>query len=314
MKLEKITNLISQNSRELELLAQGKLDTFKVQLNDEEKIEALAFLKNELREEVEELNTEEVLNSRHGHFQIEGTSKEDYREEVFKSPNGEIFKMGIRHFNGEKDLPFVNVESTCLPPSNELKDFIKSYYSKFSPRHISFHYQSKPEVEFVASVTMVTRALTYKEHPSYKSEVGLELKVENNEQTLDWYEAGYKSFHEKYPELKVKVPVNDRETMMESLEAGLLYGAYVKEKRVGLIAGIRSPFLGQPGLYFNEIFITEEMKGKGLGKALQKLMVLEVCAGTDFVWGTIDENNQASYQTAYSNGRRPVSYECFIEL
>lgn len=298
-------------------LSKGMLKTFNTVLSTEEESVAVKTFEEDIKGELEELNSNEVLTSRHEYHEIPSSQLQDFRESVFTDEKGTFYKMGIRHFNGEKDLPFVKVfssEDILSDGLNELKEFIREKYGVFSPLHLSFEYPSRADVDFIASVTMVTRAKSYQELPTYNLEDDLLLKVEKEESILDWYEEGYRKFHEKYPDLKIKVPVNDRETMMDSLNQGLLHSAFLNSERVGLIASIKSPFLGQEGLYFNEIFIVEDMKGKGLGKTLQKLAVLDVCEGNEFVWGTIDETNLASYKTAYANGRRPVSYECFVKL
>jgi L-amino acid N-acyltransferase YncA len=102
--------------------------------------------------------------------------------------------------------------------------------------------------------------------------------------------------------------------MSDSLEQGLLKTVELNGKRIGLIVGEKSDFLGRTGIYFHEIYISSDWKGMGLAKAIQRKYISLFANELELIWGTIDSANLPSYKTAYSNGRRAVRYECFVKL
>lgn len=140
------------------------------------------------------------------------------------------------------------------------------------------------------------------------------FKVSSQEQALMIYERIRSEFESFKPRLKKRVTVNSIESMRESIDQGLLYEAHLDGQRVGLIAGERSSFLGHPGIYFQEIFISKDFKGIGLAKALQRKFVRESSNDGEYIWGTIDSLNLPSYRTAIGNGRIPIRYECFLKI
>jgi hypothetical protein len=139
------------------------------------------------------------------------------------------------------------------------------------------------------------------------------LKIKDDSY-YDWYKKGYNEFHYSNPLLKTKVTVNSIDSMRDVLNQGLLFYIELSGERIGLIAAERSKFLGRDGLYFHEIFLSKEYKGKGLAKAVQRKFISNFAVGNEFIWGTIDSSNLPSYKTANSNGRIAVRFECFIDL
>ena len=102
--------------------------------------------------------------------------------------------------------------------------------------------------------------------------------------------------------------------MEESRELGLLYYGVINNENVGLIAADKTNFLSHSGVYFNEIMLTTDWKGKGLAKVLQQKFIKEHVCQLDFVWGTIDWNNKPSLKTALSNNREAIRFESFIDI
>ena len=114
--------------------------------------------------------------------------------------------------------------------------------------------------------------------------------------------------------LKDKVTINSKKVMQDSIEDGLLKSVLLNGKRIGLIAAKISKFLGYNGMYFNEIFIDKNFKGKGLAKAIQRKFIQEFSRSNEFIWGTIDSQNLPSFKTALANGRKPIRFECFVPI
>lgn len=288
----------------LAVLGTYDLTGFKI---DKEK--ALNFIKYQIEQEFKELNSDEVKNLRQQYFKI--GEPDDYGEFLLEIDNNKKVICGIRHFGRNPDYPFINCtpnfEITSKTEAKVVADQIKSRFKKFSPLWFNFWSAKKIEVDFIGSVYLVSQF-----DGAEENEVTLEL-IED-ESYYDWYKSGYENFHQEQPELRTKVTLNELEVMNESLEQGLLFYANKGEQRVGLIAGVKSEFLGHPGIYFNEIFVAKEFRGKGLAKSIQGKFLSDNAAAGEIIWGTIDYHNKPSYQTAISNKRRPIRYECFLNI
>lgn len=272
-----------------------------------DKEKALDSIKDQIEQEFKELNSNEVKKVRQQYFKI--GEPDDYGEFLLEIGNNKKVICGIRHFGRNPDYPFINCtpnfEITSKTEAKVVADQIKKRFEKFNPLWFNFWSAKEIEVDFIGSVYLVSQF-----DGAEKNEMTLELI--KDESYYDWYESGYEEFHQERPELRAKVTLNDQEVMNESLEQGLLFYAKKGEQRIGLIAGVRSDFLGHPGLYFNEIFVAKEFRGKGLAKSIQSKFLNDNAAAGEIIWGTIDHHNKPSYQTAIANKRKPIRYECFL--
>ena len=97
-------------------------------------------------------------------------------------------------------------------------------------------------------------------------------KIQEPNDYYDWYEKGYEQFHEERPDLKPSVVKNSLEIMEISRSDDLLCFVEIEGKKIGLVAAEKRNFLGQKGIYFNDIFISKEWKGKGLAKKIRKII------------------------------------------
>ncbi len=276
----------------------------------------LAFFENELKEDFEGLNTEAVKKDRYSYFQIEGSKPEDYSENYTEINELKVIH-GIRHFGGDKNLPFVNIIASkpILSKKDALSvyDSIKERYKFFKPLHLSFRSAKEIDADFFASIHMVQKAQVIKSIKPWQFESEIKFVTINDRTFYDWYKNQYEVFHKNFPELKEKVTLNELDVFEDGLKESLLQFVKISDEIVGLIAAERSKFLGEEGIYFNDIVITKDWKGKGLAKAIQRKFV-EKFSSDEWIWGTIDKNNLPSYNTALANRRMPVSYECFIKL
>jgi len=303
------------NLKELDEFAKIQLSQFNVEL-DEKK--ALNFLLNELREEIEDLNTSETKKARLEYFSVEGVTSDDYSENFLDLGGGRKIIYGVRHLGGNKDIPFINLRTNFPIKSKSevlgIYEIIQAQMKRFKPLYLSFCSRDRVDVDFIGSVHMVAKAWDILKVSPWDYEGRIELRTIRDDSYYNWYKNGYEQFHEECPELKAKVTVNSKDSMQESMDEGLLEFVYLEGEKIGLISAERSFFLGHPGLYFHEIFVSKDFKGKGFAKAIQRKFVSKHCDEDDFVWGTIDSSNLPSYKTAYANGRRPVQYECFVKI
>ncbi len=302
------------NENELQSFVMAELNTY--DLNDLSLNTELALkeIRDELLEELEDLNSDDTKQARLDYFKVQGAKKDDYREKLIEVEKDKAVIYGIRNMGGNPEIPFIQIRPNFSISSKEeslkIYDLIKEDFKLFKPLYLSFQAVRKAHADFYGSVHMIARTSELINKEKWPHEDSIEFTNISDDSYYDWYTKGYEEFHTDHPELKNKVTINSSESMKDTLLKLVTLGG----ERIGLIAGEESNFLGNSGVYFHEIFISKKWKGKGLAKAIQRKFVEIFCSELDFVWGTIDCNNLPSYKTASSNGRRPVRYECFVNL
>jgi hypothetical protein len=310
--------LIELPSSEVTKFAFEVLKTFNLSHLKIDETLAQKNIREEITSQWSDLNSPDVMKSRWDYFKVPKTEPSDYREHfVSLGPENKVL-YGIRHMGGNREIPFIQ-----LTPNFEIKDSkevliifdkIKEEMAVFNPLYVCFWSPENLEVDFIASTYMVTQSKRIKDLHPWTNEDLLTLKLVRDNSFYDWYVAGYEDFHAENPELKEKVTVNSLDEMTDSLEHGLLFEILYDKRRIGLIAGEKSSFLGHPGIYFQEIFISKDWKGQGLAKAVQRKFIVENTLDDDIIWGTIDSSNVPSYKTALANGRKPIRFECFVKV
>lgn len=298
--------------------ALAELNTFnlkKLHLNHKT---ALNKLKQDINTELDELNSSEVKMSRWNYFKIPNTKVNDFEERVLDLGGGKKLIYGIRHLGGDRSTPFLYLKPNYkfLSKSDvfNVYDSIKRNVSIFKPLYLCWWSDNVVDADIIGSTYMVACASDIKKIKPWDDETLLDLKRVTDDSFYSWYKRGYENFHKQTPSLKKKVTMNSLESMKDSMESGLLYDVMIGKERIGLISAERSPLLGHPAIYFHEIYIDNNWRGRGLAKSIQRKFILQNAKAGDYIWGTIDNSNLSSYKTALSNRRRPIRYECFARL
>mgnify|MGYP003684670097 CR=1 FL=1 len=306
------------NQLEEQSFALAELNTYDLTGLGINKETALKELREDLISEIEDLNSEDTKKARFDHFKVKGASPDDYSEKLLKLDDDESIVYGIRNMGGNPDIPFVqiipNFEITSKQMSLSIYERIKDEFKAFGPLYLSFQTRTRIDADFFGSVYMVAKTIDLVNKKPWPIEDRISFVDINDNSYYEWYKNGYDEFHSDVPGLKEKVTVNSEGSMTDSLEQGLLKFVEIYGERIGLIAGEKSELLGHTGVYFHEIYISKKWKGKGIAKAIQRKFVTLFANELEYVWGTIDSSNLPSYKTAYSNGRRPIRHECFINL
>jgi len=306
------------NELELDRFTLAILNTYDLSRLNISKCRAKREIREELAEDLEDLNNPETLEARHANFQVPKTSASDYKEKLHKIDDNRAFIYGIRNLGANPDLPFVNIipnfEVSTKAEVMKLYECVKNEFSSFSPLYACIHTRQEVQADLKGSIHMVSKLETIVNKTPWDEESNLKLVQVTDDSYYQWYKDGYNEFHKESPELSSKVQTNGIDIMQESLEEELLYYARIGGKNIGLIAAIKSEFLGHSGVYFNEIFLTKDYKGRGLAKAIQRKFLAEYCSELDYVWGTIDAENLPSLKTAKSNGRIGVRFENYFKI
>ncbi len=269
-------------------------------------------IENEIKEEFEELNSQEVLNSRHELFKVENSRPEDYKEHHVIIDDKKSVIVGIRFENCNTDFPFINIKSNWQISSKEechkLYESFRKLFHVFKPKCLCFHSKNSIEIDYVGNAYMFARL-----NDIQKMETRIRIEVVTDDY-YDWYKKEYELFHQKRPDLSNKVSIGKKSLLDLSQKDGLLYYAKLDGKSIGLIAGEKTDFYGMSAIYFNEIMICDEYKGKGYAKELQNLLLNKVKNDFEIVFGTIDQHNQPSLKTAMANGRKAIRFENFVKV
>jgi len=238
---------------------------------------ALATLTTEIASEYEELNSEKVLVSRYDFFKIPDAEKEHYQEYAVDIPQKGKVICGIRHLNMQPDVAFVNILSNFKTSKKELLEihqaYLHKYFKPFKPKYLRYYTNQKILSDLRSQCYLVQMASTIKKEKTFEEEKNMTLITPENDSYYKDYQNEYEKFHQKNPDLKNKVPCNDFKLMEKSRKDGLLKEVKYQGKSIGLITGRRDDFLGHPGMYFTEMLLKENWRGKGLAKAMQRKFI-----------------------------------------
>lgn len=94
----------------------------------------------------------------------------------------------------------------------------------------------------------------------------------------------------------------------------LLFFIFIDSKKAGLIGGRTAGLLGKLGVYFTEIVLSSDFKGKGFASVAQRAFIDSLPDGIELIWGTIDSKNVSSTKTALRVGREAVRSEFFVPV
>lgn len=260
------------------------------------------------------LQMDETTKKRHNFFNILGAKSNDYREKIIELDNRAQAIVGIRFFGLDNNKPFLSVKTNFqINNSKEQQELFKNlaeYFSVFSPKQIQVFSPIPPTSSAITQILMMGNTSNV---PKLETDIFLK-QVKKNEDYYSWYSQQYDLFHKNRPDLKEIVTMNSKDLMDESKENGLLYIAYKKSEKIGLIAGEKADFLGKKCLYINDILVGNDFKKQGYGKIIQNNFIHIMKNQCELIFGTIHPQNIPSLKTSISNGRIPVRYESMVDI
>ncbi len=194
-------NLIKNDIQSFAMAVFNTYDLSKIKID---KNLALNFLRNQILEDFEELNSVETKEARHQHFKMGDIN--DYAECFLEIGEGKKVICGIRHFGGNPDLPFIN----CIPnfeinsrnEANLVAKKIRVRFEKFNPLYLSFWSSKDIEINLMGSVYLASQLSTTGEPQRWKMDERINLEPITDNSYYDWYKSGYEQFHLEIPELK----------------------------------------------------------------------------------------------------------------
>ena len=307
----------------VENIVKNQIDPDFLQHTDKEKV--YQYWTNQLRERLS-LNQIEVLRQRLKQMAINGAVLHDFEEKKFQieipGQHQSSVLAGIRFLSGNRDLPFIEIETDFPIQAVEqlrlIQAAITNSFRVFEPKFISFWTSAQTEFTDKKNISKGRQYVAgflndlKLDSSDYESPISLE-RLESLD-FFPWYEDQYEKFHSDFPLLKDKVPINSKDCMQVALEQGLMFEARLGTERIGLIAAEAEHFMGIKAIYMLEILVDKKYRTKGYGKTLEKKFLQQQQNKFDLVWGTIDSSNLGSLGAALSLGRKPIRTEYFFAL
>ncbi len=306
------------HSEDAKSLALAMLSTFDVSDLNIDKEAALASLEQQVSNDFLDINSSNAKEARHKLFAVHGAAPSDYADYLVELEDRNKVICGIRNIGCNPKLPFVQLCPNFTVTSKEMAlsiyQQIEAKFRVFNHLYMSFGTSKHIGADFIGSIYMVAKSQNIKHMEPWEQETKMKFIAISDDSYYGWYSQGYEEFHQEHPELAATVTVNSADVIKCSRDQGLLKYVEIDGEKAGLISAVKKKLLGHDGIYFNEIFLQKKWKSKGLAKAIQRKFIAEFTTGNEYVWGTIDSFNLPSYKTAYSNGRRPIRYENFVNL
>jgi GNAT superfamily N-acetyltransferase len=128
---------------------------------------------------------------------------------------------------------------------------------------------------------------------------------------LDHYEdaqRAYDAVDQAHPDHPVQSRLQSKESLEESVEAGLLFDITVDGVWAGYVGALTESeeALGLPAYVVEELILTPEFRGQGLGAHLSTLMAQALPPTHPILIGTIHANNTGATTAATHAGRQDI--------
>lgn len=273
-----------------------------------------------------------VASERHAFFALP-VAPAAYQEHAFSlgdSPTEIEGWMGIRFRNLDARAPFVALLTRQDPLPllqnpvlyQALIAQIHKHYGCFSPHGFTLALAAPSDTEGLDlpphQVWNQTWATSLQTRPGLAHRpIHLQALTQLSDLDAERFQNQYQFWRLLHPDLAPWVQAANPEELSESMAAGLCFYALSPEgETVGLIAGLPSDDVGQPGVLMLEAFIYPTYQGQGYGKAMQAQFIQHLCTRPhlNMLWGSIHADNIASWRTARACGREIIEQEYFFAL
>lgn len=137
---------------------------------------------------------------------------------------------------------------------------------------------------------------------------GLEVTPARNVDHYDDARRAYDAVDHAHPAHAVQAHLQDREDLEESAEAGLLFDVTVDGTWAGYVSALADgeDTLGLPAYIVQEIILTPEYRGRGLGTHLSTLMAQALPDPSRILIGCIHADNTGATRAATTAGRQDL--------
>lgn len=241
----------------------------------------------------------------------------------------------IRFRGRDISKPFVDVLACSAPPSaktlKNLAEHIMPVYEAFHPLcfrvltpgpTVLFDPEAfTPELSLeIDQRFLAGRVEELNAQPRAGSFAEISLDPTTAEDAAQRVDDIHERLRQTTPELRSWTSPASTEELQQPEEEGMLFavtptsteGAPAPAEPIGVVAAQRDENFGMTGFCVQEIALTEEFRGRGLGTAVlqhlcEKLSETSSFRTTDILWGTIHPDNLASLNNARSVGREEVA-------
>jgi GNAT superfamily N-acetyltransferase len=236
---------------------------------------------------------------------------------------------GIRFRNLDSGHPFVSIEHASLPigtlaSTAQLMDTMKAEFAAFGPRSLSFDHPSHLplRVQGAAGDLHVLIAPAQAMATMLAAPPGLERVTLVPAADIGFYEryvALYDDIYQERPWARNEVRVEDRETLEDCREQGLLFHVRIDEVWSGIVAAVRwgaAAGGAVRGIQVAEIVLAKSARGRGLGIAVQRRLAEHIAASepNTTIWGTVAHVNLPMRRTAERAGRTDIGATYWVDF
>ena len=235
--------------------------------------------------------------------------------------------VGIRFRNRDNDFPFVAIEQSSVAVGaiehrdrSALFDAIVADYRAFRPFAVRFHHPS--HLPFRSAGTrgdlhvLMAPARTMAERGPPPGIDRIKLAGSGDLAFFDRYIALYEELTAARPWMRGVVNTEDRDSLEECCQQGLMFEIIVDDAWSGIVAGRLTTIGGIKGIQVVEIVLSRSAQGSGLGVAVQRRFAEAVVARDPcaIIWGTVADVNLPMRRTAERVGRVDVGAYYWADL
>lgn len=262
-------------------------------------------LSNWLQEQIAKCNDEAFGQRFAASCAVRGCDAESYRHRLL-NVGGETLLVGIRFKGGDVTQPFVDLLAWTGAPRRSWIPAIGKAFSPFDPLSVRFCWSRKTEPPWPGEIDQYVMA-----GPAN----GTHHQWVTPACDLSWFPDFRSSFDrwQRNDPVGPEVRPAEADELQACLDDGHVVIASCGGTFVGVAACRWDSERSFAGWTIVEEFVVPEWRGRKLGVALQRALMLRLPVG-DVVWGTIHGKNVASQATAARCGREIVETWWFTPL
>lgn len=226
--------------------------------------------------------------------------------------------LSMRYEGGDLRYPFVDASvlsrSVTTADFARLADAARFCFGVLGPLRLRI-WSAEPAGRFPGTISdQRFLAAPLSDLRSNTSPPDLTLRPAVNLAHYDNARAAYRSVDRSHPNHPRQAAIQDRESLEQSRQAGLLFDVLLGQDWAGYAAILPKGMLGLPGFTVQELILAEHARGRGLGRHLSTLLARIAPDDEGVLIGTIHRDNLGSLGAASDAGRHDVGGSFYIPL
>lgn len=251
---------------------------------------------------------------------VPGLPQSAYANRLMPMSRNGFAAIGIRFRNLDPARQFVDVLHTTRPLEVADCDSVLAAYAEFRPQRVRCFCWASELTQLLEAggaepgkqlYVGEIREMMARGNISVPSE--MKLGVPKDMSFYESYASEYRDLIAERPELDDEVMPESKETLADALSEGTLFTVSVHGTQAGVVAVALRSERGVHGYCVIEEFLYRDFRGRGLGRALQCLLVARLdIARARLLYGTISPSNHAAVRVARANCRKYLGGQVWI--